>query len=118
MNFSSRQTVPLSEDNELDVSAAAQNLYVYSAGITVRSLQLDSVRTDEEFNLGCWGLCKTNEESVDSWNRVEGVDEVTVQENGQLELVVEHHGVNAAGSTEPRCDLAQEVGVEDEEDDA
>lgn len=42
----------------------------------------------------------------------------TNQEDGQLELIVEHHGVNAAGSTEPGRDFIEEVGVEDEEEDA
>lgn len=42
----------------------------------------------------------------------------TNQEDGQLELVVEHHGVNAAGSREPGCYLTQEIGVKDEEEDA
>ena len=41
----------------------------------------------------------------------------TNQENGQLELVVEHHSMNTAGSAEPRCDLVEEVGVEDKEED-
>lgn len=61
-----------------------------------RSLQLHSVRADEELDLGCWRLCKANEEFVDAWIRAERVDEVTIQENGQLELIVEHHGVHAA----------------------
>lgn len=42
----------------------------------------------------------------------------TNQEDGQLELVVEHHGVNAAGSAESGCDFTQEISVEDEEEDA
>lgn len=39
----------------------------------------------------------------------------TNQEDGQLELVVEHHGVNAAGSTKPGCDFVHEAGMEDEQ---
>lgn len=42
----------------------------------------------------------------------------TNQEDGQLEFVVEHHRMNAAGAAEPGCDLIQEVGMEDEEEDA
>lgn len=42
----------------------------------------------------------------------------TNQEDGQLELVVEHHGVNAAGPGEPGCYFTQEIGVKDEEEDA
>lgn len=42
----------------------------------------------------------------------------TNQEDGQLEFVVEHHGMDAAGSTEPGCDFIQKVSVEDEEEDA
>lgn len=42
----------------------------------------------------------------------------TNQEDGQLELVVEHHGVNAAGPREPGCYFTQEIGVKDEEEDA
>lgn len=42
----------------------------------------------------------------------------TYQENGQLEFIIEHHSVNAAGSVEPGCDFIHEVGVEDEEDNA
>lgn len=82
------------------------------------SLQLDSVRTDEELHLCCRCFRQTDEEFVDAWNRAEGVDEVTVQENGQLKLVVENDGMNAAGSAEPGRDLIQEVGVKDEEQNA
>lgn len=42
----------------------------------------------------------------------------TNQEDGQLELVVEYHGMNAAGSREPGCYFIQEIGVKDEEEDA
>lgn len=42
----------------------------------------------------------------------------TNQEDRQLELVVKHHGVNAAGSAEPGCDFIQKVSVKDEEEDA
>lgn len=42
----------------------------------------------------------------------------TNQEDGQLELVIEHHSMNAAGSAEPGCDFIQKVSVEDEEEDA
>lgn len=42
----------------------------------------------------------------------------TYQENGQLEFIIEHHGVNTAGSVEPGCDFIHEVSVEDEEDNA
>lgn len=42
----------------------------------------------------------------------------TYQEDGQLELVVEHHGVNTAGPREPGCYFTQEIGVKDEEEDA
>lgn len=42
----------------------------------------------------------------------------TDQEDRQLELVVKHHGVNAAGSAEPGCDFIQKVSVKDEEEDA
>lgn len=39
----------------------------------------------------------------------------TNQEDGELELVVEHHSMNAAGSAESGCDLIQEVSMKDEE---
>lgn len=39
----------------------------------------------------------------------------THQENRQLEFVIEHDSVHTTGSTEPGCDLIQEVGVKDEE---
>lgn len=42
----------------------------------------------------------------------------TNQEDRQLELVVKHHGVNAAGSAEPGCDFIHKVSVKDEEEDA
>ena len=40
------------------------------------------------------------------------------QEDGQLELVVEHNSVHAAGAAQPSRDLRQEVSVEDEEENA
>lgn len=42
----------------------------------------------------------------------------TNQEDRQLELVVKHHGVNAAGSGEPGSDFIHKVSVKDEEEDA
>lgn len=42
----------------------------------------------------------------------------TNQEDGQLKLVIKHHSMNAAGSTEPGCDLIQEVSMEDEKEDS
>lgn len=43
---------------------------------------------------------------------------LTNQEDRQLELVVQNHGVDAARSAEPGRDFIQEVSVEDEEEDA
>ena len=40
------------------------------------------------------------------------------QEDGQLELIIEHHGMHAARPTQPGRDLTQEVSMEDEEEDA
>lgn len=42
----------------------------------------------------------------------------TNQEDGKLELVVEHYGVNTAGSREPGCYFTQEIGMKYKEDDA
>lgn len=42
----------------------------------------------------------------------------TNQEDGQLKLVIEHHSVNTAWSTEPGCDLVHEVSVKDEKEDS
>ena len=47
-----------------------------------------------------------------------GVTGAAYQEDGQLELIVEHHGVHAARPTQPCRDVTQEVSVEDEEEDS
>lgn len=62
----------------------------------------------------CFG--QTEKEAVEPWNRTEGIDEVTIQEDGQLKVVVEHDGLHAARPAQPRCDFTQEVGVENEEE--
>lgn len=114
LNFTSQQQrynffFPFSEGNvlgkvsQLLLRICMWNDVLSKLGMTLTSsesasLQLHSVRADEELDLGCWRLCKANEELVDAWIRAERVDEVTIQENGQLELIVEHHGVHTARS--------------------
>ena len=64
------------------------------------------------FNVGCMMACVCGGGGGESWATG---SVAKYQEDGQLEVIVEHDGLHAARPAQPRCDFTQEVSVEDEE---